>query len=408
LLYSIRQGEGLKNLVRLSSGAVYYVENGNKHVFPDGHTLSTLGPTLTGDPTLSYTNLSSDFVNTLTEGAPELIDGSAIKATNSAAIYLYDNGKRSLFSADAWVAWGRPLTYSNLSGTDLNLVTPSGKSVSQLITDGTNKYLVDSGTKRSVDSTTETAWGLSDSDFVQYTTASESKLGSGPALGKLLRDPSGTVYLLHNHQKWPIASGTDFTGLGLSWGNVQTLQSSSVNLVPSSGSTAFGPNSLIRLPSTAIVWIDSNFVKHTIPSLDAFNNFGFKWTNVRKYPAASVGGYTEVALHQLVVSSANSYYLIDLGGKHSVSSGLYSSSGYNFAATPSTPLSDKLLGAITNTKALTAFVQGSSATVYMVENGQKHPLSSPSALTSHGGSWSTITHVSASFLSTIPTGSTYN
>ena len=401
-------GGTLKTLTREPSGAINYVDAGKKHIFPDYNTFKTLGPSLTGDPSLQFTKLSSEFVGTITEGSPELLDGKIVKAADSPAIYLYDSGALWWFSANTWKAWGKKIDYGKLSSTGLSQIPAASGPAPFLLSDGASHYLVNQGSLYTYDNTVESAWGLSSVDFVQLSDAAISRLGTGANVGTLLRSPNGAVYMLRSNERVVVASLDDFNGLGLSWKNVQNLTENSLSVVPNSTSFAFAPKSLIRLPGGAIYWIDTDFQKHKIPSMDMFNGYGFSSKNVRSFDRNDVlDTYTNTSLERVIAGSASKYYLADRGQSLAISSALYGSSAYNFGSFPQVSLSDKLIGSLKQGPALTQYIQGSTSTVYMVENGQKHPISSPSSLFAHGGTWNSVTKVSDGFLSSIPTGSTY-
>ncbi|MGH7195575.1 MAG: hypothetical protein ACREGA_02235 [Candidatus Saccharimonadales bacterium] len=403
----LSSGGGLTYFIRQPNGAIYYMDSGKKHVFPDGKTFNTLGPNLSRDGTLNYANFSAEFINDIPNGGPELLDSSIVKATDSATVYLYDSGKLWTFTPDSWQDWGHKLDYSNFTSSSLTQI-PSGGTAPLLITDGsTNYYLVSGGQKHSFTTATQTEWGLNDSRFQQVSTSSLARLSSGDAVGDLIRNPAGGVYIISGGKSYPIPSMRDFHGLGLSWSNVQNVDNSTINLVPASGTYAFAPNSLIRTPNGAVSLVGKNYTTYGIPSMASFDSFGFQWKNVRNYGQNILNGYTAQTLQTLVKTSDGKYYLADKGNLLSISANAYGASEYNFANIPNSTLDATILNYVPHSGSLNQFIQGSGYTVYKVANGQKRPLPNPDTFYAQGGSWNSVSHVSDDFLNTIPKGASY-
>jgi hypothetical protein len=406
LLNILQPSGSLTSLARAPSGAIYYVDGGKKHVFPDGKTFSTLGPSVTGDSSLRYNNFSDEFISTVSDGSPMIMDGSIVKAYDAAAIYLYDQGKLWLFSPDSWRAWGKQLDYGNFMASNLTQL-PVGGNAPLLITDGTYQYLVSANHKYTVDTAMLSTWGLTTSQFQGVSASTISRVTTGGKLTNLFRLPSGAVSVVIAGKRLTVPSVSDFNGLGYQWSTVRAADDSILSIVPSDGSLAFAPGSLIRLPSGAVSWIDQDLTKHIIPSLDTFNAYGFSWSKVRNYGNSALNGYTSDTLQTLFKDGNGAYWLADLGQRHAISQTAYGASQYNFATRESSTLSSQLIAKISNGPALTNFIQGHHATVYKIVDGQKRPFSSQTSFYAQGGQWSLVTPVSDKFLATLPTGAAY-
>lgn len=403
-LKNVLSSEGaITKLARINSGAIYYVDTDGKHEFPDYNTFTSTAQSLAG--TTQLNNFSTEFVSQIPSSYPILLDGRVVKAKDSATISLHDQGELHWFSADTWKSWGKPLDYGHFDHDGLSEIPASSSPVSITVSDGSNNYLVNNGKRYRFNAPIMSEWGLSVEDFSTGPTFAVSRLGAGPNVGELIRSPSGAVYVVRGGEKVPIASMSDLNSLGYPWGSILNLQNNAIDIVPTSTSVAFGPSSVIRLQNGGIYWIDENFSAYLVPSMDIYN--AYKLGSIRQYDNNEVlDTYTVSNLSRVIDNGSGSHYLIDRGKRLAVSTSLYSPSQYDFAEMPQTVLSKMLINSIPSGKALTRFIQGSSATVYKVENGQKRAISSPASLFANGGSWSSITKVSDSFLNTIPTGST--
>lgn len=406
LIEVLNPGESLTTLARQSNGAIYHVSAGKKHLFPDGKTFNIRGPQLTGDSTLSVTNFSDEFINNLIDGSPILINGSFVKARDSATIYLYEQGKLFPFTYADWEAWGKKADYTNFLSNNLRQI-PVEAPAPVLIGDGTTRYLVANGKKYSFDSVTQTVWGIENSRYRIMSNESMQRLTEGGQMGTLVQQASGAASVIRNGKLVLIPSGKDFTGLGFSWEDVIRVNDNITRALPFDTDLAFAPGSLVRLPDGSISWIDIGFKKYIIPSMDRFNSFGFKTTDVRGAKQNVLSGYASEQLSYLLEVPVGTYYLVDRGERLAIGGTAYGSTQYNFGTKARTQISSTLLSKMRSGPALTRFIKGSSMTVYGVANGQKKPFNSQESFFANGGTWGTVTHVSDVFLSTLPTGSSY-
>ncbi|MCA9313745.1 hypothetical protein KDA08_05550, partial [Candidatus Saccharibacteria bacterium] len=333
---------------------------------------------------------------------PVLLDGSILKASDSAGIYLYDSGKRWTFSPDGWRAWGKQIDYTFTSNQISQLT--NGGLAPILVSDGSTDYIVDGGKKYTFTPNIETAWGLTGGSFQQMTIQSLAKLKTGSNMGTLIRQPNGAVYKVSSGERYGIPSIQDFNQLGYRWGWVFNLSNSAVGTVTYNGVLSFAPGSLIRLPNGGVYLIDDGLNSYGVPSIASFNNYGFKWTNVRNFGSNTLNGYTPQVLHNLIETPSNKHYIADNGRLLLVSDTAYSSSEYDFASNVKSTLTDNLISQIGVSSSLTQFIRGSGTTVYKVVNGEKRPISSQQSFYNSGGSWDQLTKVTDSFLDTLPTG----
>lgn len=404
----LKVGGGLRPLAREPNGAIYYINSSKKHGFPDWNTFSTLsGPDYAGNTTIyskqSVTNMSSDFLTSISTGAPMLLDGSIIRGS-SGTIYLFDAGKKYGFSASIYSAWGGGQDHS-FSQSLVNLI-PSGSNVSNLISSADGKrYLVDKGEKRLFSATSQTSWGLEDAMFSQ--TFSDRALANlhSANITNLITSGAG-VYYVYGGNKHGVSSLGDFNNAGFSWNNVDAVSSSTLSLLPS-GAAFFAPGSLLRNPQGTVYLVGSDFKVYGIPSLSVFNNFGFVWKNVRNLPRERIAEYNEAGILRTLVrsESTDKYYLVDNGAKHLVDSAAFSNTQYNMTGWQLSNMSEFTLSKISTGKQLTRFIRGSGPTVYYIENGKKRGITSSSKFYDLGGTWNDVIDVSEALLELIPRGS---
>ncbi len=401
----LSSGNSVTAFAHASNGAIYYVNSSKKHLFPDYTTFTTTGPGLTEGGSLSFNSFSDYLLRNISESYPILLEGSVLKAKNKDAIYLYTNSEIRPFSYSTWKAWGKPLDYSGLSTSSVSGLTVSSSSVPALADDGSNKYLIDGGRKIKLSSSVQSEWGLDNTDFSTLTASSLARINNGPNADTVIGNKSGAVYMVKNGEKLAIPSSEDFTGLGYKWSQVLRLGNSSLNLIPTSSTLALKPGSLILQPTRAVSWIDNNFTRHQIPSLEVFNAYGFKWRDVRSFSANSLDDYTNTDLQLLFNRSNGDHFLADRGKSVSISTDAYGASQFDLSGMPQITLGNKLISSLAIGDPLTRFIKGDSAVVYKVENGQKRPIGSPATLFAEGGSWNAVVKVSDGFLDSIPTGS---
>jgi|GEM_PF-898838 len=405
------KGDALTKLVRNPDGTISLMEDNKSRIFPDSETYRNLsGSDYTGNisiySTQALTNMSAYYSSTKEDGAPMLLSGKFLKASSSSTIYLYEDGQLYSFDGSSYKAWGRKLDYT-FPGTTLSKLESSNKQVPVLIkSTSNNKYIADSGRKFNLSSDAQNSWGFEDDDFVEFSDRSLARLIAKPAPTLITSDGGKGVYKLINGKHRIIASSKDFSGLGYSWGSVENVTHYTKSLTKE-GSPLFKPGTLIRETNGAVHLINSETGILTVPSTAAFNRFGFKWGNVLYLNSTlNLSDYTKLPLRPILKqSSDNSFFIIEQGLRHKVSSSLAQAAYYNLEAKPYSDTSQKAIDSIRKGKDLTKFLQGPGPTVYMISNGTKRPFSSSSSFYSHGGSWDKVIKVSNEFLAELPTGS---
>lgn len=407
MAYLLKKGENLAPVVRKSNGAIYALENNKKRLIPDGETYKTLsGPNASGSVQVysaqAKTNMSDSYINAKVDGAPLLLDGKFIKASSGSAIYIYDNNKKYPFTPETYQSWGRKLDYTFSSAAITSIIT--GNAASEFVKTGTSNFLIHNSAKSLFSASTQSSWGLIDSDFMTMSERTLSRLNNGGAAPTLVKGTGPAVYHISGGKKHIIPTMGDFTRLGFSWDNVKNISNGSLSGI-SNGQTLFAPGTLVRLPDGTVYLIDANFIAHGISSEEMFKRFGFDWKLVRNLSSNGMAGYSITPLYSKVMDdSTNKHYLVEGGVYHYIDSVAMASDQYNLASAPTTTIDPAVLQRIKPGRQMTRFVKSSSPTVYYIENGQKRPFSSQSSFYSMGGSWDKVTVVASYFLDEITTG----
>ncbi len=406
LLNILRSGDTMSVFARQPNGAIYYVDSMKKHIFLDYKTFSNVGPSLSSNGQLNFSNLSNEFMNRLNDSSPMLIDGSFVKAYGQATVYLYDKGLLRPLSYNNWMSWGARLDYDNINPVSLSQIT-NGTIAPTIITDGTARYLVSSGKKYIFDANTQSSWGLADNQFNLVSSQALDRLTAGDHVKLLIRLFDGSVYKVSDGSRTAIPSLNDFNGFGYLWADVLNVDISVQSVLPNSGMLAFSPGSLIRLPDGSVSWVDNNNTRWTFPSADSFNNFGLNWGDIRNFDLHSLDNYITQSLQQLIQAPDGAIYLAEKGHLLTVDPQAYGATQYSFSGWVKSRLSSSLISKVPIGPHLSQFIQGSSATIYKVIDGKKCAARSPGSFIAAGGDWNTITKVSDGFLAKLQNGDTF-
>lgn len=389
-------GDVVTNLARRPGGGIYLVDSAKKRPFPDLTTFSTLGsPPYSTRP---LTNFADEFIDTLAEGAPMLLDGSIVKASDGFAIFVYDSNKLYLFSPGSYDSWAKSVDY----GFAMSNLTQLSIADAPVLVSGSDstKYLIDAGMKKRFTATSQTAWGVVDSRFSGVADRTLSRFTTGD-VATLVKSSGPAVYLVKNGKRNPFPTADDFSAYGFSWSSVDRVSDNNVN-IPADGLVALGPGVLIRIPAGSVYLIDDNFVKLGITSLDMFNRYGFNWNRVRNVDPNYLNGFTGSDLTYLLKDGSATYF-VDNGRRYQTTDQLLTDFGIKDL--PSISMSSIGLTKIPSGGLLTKFVRGSGPTVYMMSSGQKRGFTSVESFLANGGNWNSVITMTDSFLNSVPTGS---
>lgn len=407
--FLLQSGNPLRGVVRKPNGAIYLVQANKKRGFPDSETYSTLsGPNVSGNNQVysqqSLTNMSSDYIDAKSDGAPMLLDGKIFAVSGIPGIYLYDSNYKLGFSAASYAAWGGKYNYV-FSQAAANQITP-GSSAPILIQDGSgNKFAVSRGKKHPMTSQTSTQWGLDDEDFSVVSSRALSRLSTSKQLGQVVTDNRPGVFFVEEGEKHGIPSLSDFSRLGLSWTNVVEVSSDLLKRLPR-GADLYAPGSLVRTPNGAVFMIDDDYIAYGVPSSFMFEAFGMSWKRVINVTSVGLQGYTTPLLQQFVRDeTSGKYYIVDKGAKREITTTQMAAGQYNLNSSNAVILDSRALSFVPTGSSMTRFIRGSGPTVFYIENGQRRPIASEASFFANGGQWQNVRNVSDTYMQTIPRGS---
>ena len=391
----IASAGSMTDLVRRPDGAIFLLESGKKRAFPDYETFSSLGSPAYSSRT--YNNLSSVYISRIPDGTPMLLDGKYVKAVESPAIYLYDQGSLLLFNPETYQAWGGRLDYVFNQSALTGLTVTEAPLLAKTATG--SKMMMAFGAKKIFDGPTLTAYAYGDDEFTLISDRAATRQANSAA--RIVVQGTGPgVYLVSGGKKLPFTSPDDLFASGFNWGSIDRVQNTIIDNLPI-GPAAIGVGSLIRLPTGQVSVIDEGGKAYIIDNLQQFNALGLNWGSVRNVSAGGLNGYTYAGMSQIVAAGGKTY-LLDRGWAYETTSQYIVAFG--IPTESALPVSQALINKYPKGR-FTLFARSSeSPTVYKLENGLKRPISSPTSLFANGGNWSDIMILSNYYLGTIPTG----
>lgn len=454
---TLSSGGTVTNLLRdPSTGDVFYLDSsGAKHRFLSCDQMALLGMSC-GD---AKNLLSAQLTKFPTGGEMT----SFVKSASSATVYYLDGGAKRPISTWATLAslYGQQAPYI-LTVTDARMASyPAGKPLLQvgaLVKSASNPqiYMIDgTASKIPVSSfTTASEIGVngwttqSDADLANYATAPSAlsvvlRCGSGGFVGgsgavTAIADPaasglpvtnvsdltcaalpkrsgsisgglfvksstSATLYYVTGGAKRPIDEWSTVAALnGLQAPTIVTMTQASLDTIRT-GSRILGPGTLVKSPTAAQIYmIDGTAKKIPISSFDITSEMGVNGYSVIA-DSALLGSYATTGSPLTnVVACGSTYYFGAQGG-------LWKMSSPNGNGVPSTPLDPVTCSAlpVASAAATPAFLikTSSDATVYVLDNGSRRPVSSwATAVSLNGGASPVIAIVGSYSMSTIPLG----
>ncbi len=208
------------------TGAVYALENGQKRLVPNWDAFVGLGLKIA-----QLLPISSYTASQIPDGAYKLADGNTFEY--SSGIWVV-NGQQKLHmpSWDYYGYFGFN-SGSRISGQSNLGTTYSGTAeLSVLVKNSAgSKYVMQNGTRLSIDANTLSAWGIADGSFLQLSDNILSRL---PVVGSLKNFVynNGGLYYGNGGQKHHIASYPSYQNLGGNPNNTPTVASDFLNASP--------------------------------------------------------------------------------------------------------------------------------------------------------------------------------
>jgi hypothetical protein len=391
-------GPNMTNVMKLKAAGTYGISGGTKKESFDSTALTQSGFTA-GSNTLSDSSL--DY---LPYGSPLLRDN--VKVTNSGdgsvgvyssnSLYVLPTGLKNLATFNV-------LPSGTLHSQSLAFLTKT--SLTGLETDGvTNYMLVDKG-KATISNAAD--WS------VTFQTLPSGLLGSLAAAGTYSQSTfykasqgSASVYNVRAIKKYPVASWTDLELLAASNNPaVVGIPGYYLDLL-TTGTVQFGPTRLIKSSGSKTVYmIDGQLSKRTLGTFAPITGAGLS-TQVVTVPDSTLNAHTTL--------SGNASQLINCGGTDYIATGgslktidntiatRYGFTSGRFVSYDSLTCSDlHKQGAF-----MATFLRATDAkTIFYIDSGVKHPVSSMSEYATLGGSSSNTVVVESPLLAEVPTGS---
>ncbi len=275
---------------------------------------------------------------------------------------LWGNVDRLPDSTLASVAEARPLLDGKADG---NLIKGSGPAV----------YVMQAGTRRHVmDPATMTACGYGwdavhdVSDGVLSALAKGTQLAGVPCPhvipphGVLVQGSGPSVYFVSKALKRHVPNGLTFEAMELLWAEVDSLPDSTLEWLPAGDPLldAEADGSLLKGSGPA-VYVMAGGTRRHVASPSVFNACGYKWDAVREVPDDRISALT---------------------------------AGVPLTAAPC-PLFLPPDGSL---------IQGTLASVYVMDAGLKRHVAGPSIMTACGYAWGNVNKIASSSIAAIPSG----
>jgi hypothetical protein len=268
--------------------------------------------------------------------------------------------------------------------------------------DGT-VYLIDDGGRWPMTGRGFVGWGFSWGS-VGALSAEQEALPVKATITHLALAGDGTVYVMDRGKKRMVTSPRAFERARLNWGDLSRVSDTILNKI------AHGlPMHELVMPTNGdgTVYVATEGALYPIGG-DAFNNsWRYNFNEVGKVPGyvtANLAMAPEYSRLALPARGDGTVFLVDRGIGYPVSGPV--ASAWRLDLSKIRTINAALLDEKGAGGRLGTLVkqEGGDGTIYLVENGQKLPISS-SAWKSRGYNFSNVQTMSASLLSTLPTGS---
>jgi hypothetical protein len=162
---------------------------------------------------------------------------------------------------------------------------------------------------------------------------------------------------------------------------------------------------LVKKDNEPTVYLVNQNQKFPIPNPEAFNNWGFRWKDVKIDNATVDALPTGPFLNRLAKGSSPQVYLMDRGRKNPIPNpDIFVNWGFRWQDIVT--LSDAFINSRPTGPTLKRIAKGSSPQVYLMDQGQKKPIPDQATFTRWGFRWQDLVVVSDSFLSYYPLGKT--
>jgi len=311
---------------------------------------------------------------------PQYFSYKLYKTNSSHTVYLIDlkqNKKFAFPSLELFNNWG--LSWSRLeivSESVLNSV-PDGGIITNLAKGSiATVYLMDQGKKKPLpDMNTFNAWGFKTADIRTYSDDLISSISSGSNVTNLAKGSIATVYLMDQGKKKPLPDMNTFNAWGFKTADIRTysddlIANNKLTNSPSSGPTV----TKLAKGSIATVYLMDQGKKKPLPDMNTFNAWGFKTADIRTYSDTLINSIsTGSNVTDLAKGSSATVYLMDQGKKRAFSDAdTFNAWGYSWNDIRT--YSDTLINSIPSGSSMSRLIKGSTAAVYRLDPVKKKRL----------------------------------
>lgn len=411
-VYTVPTGQNLSNYIQVPDGTLFKVASAQKNLIFDFQTYQNL------NPNGYFTPVSGNTASLVASGNPYANYPVFLKSTNSSTVYYYNNGNYYSFpSMNVFGCWGVGSNANSPLRTVTSIYLPTTinavSNLGCLYNDGqSTSYLLNSSNKYSIPaqySITTTALPANAAAYVNTLP-----FASGALKQAVRGTTQSTVWYIQNGARIAVPSMSNFTLLGLG-AQLDILTDGAVNSLPVTTGVKLGTGQVVKTPDSSSVYVISGNSRLAIASPDDFNALHFDWNNIETYTSSTLDTgylYNNVVLNRYFYNSPNTTtYLLDAKGCFTMSSSALTSYGQDqntIQSNQSYQASTIPYVNFSNCKPISTYVKSANqSTVYWVDGGQRHPVSSWNKLVSLSGTSSpNIITLSDSTLSTLPVGTT--
>lgn len=414
-IFAMKSGGTLSNFISSPYGSLFRIESDKKRIYFEYSTY------ISANPSDKVTPLSYYLADNIPSGQPITSRAVMIKQKTGETVRLYQNSTYySIPNYETLSCWGFDASgYSvptyRLPQNDYAESTVDSDSLSCAVSISTEDQLLTKTSRAILPGAISTSTKTLNSDL---TALAERLPQKSRELYQYVKQPnSAAVWYINGSNREVIPSYMSFTLLGLNNTTIDTVNSSFL-LSFSNAGIKLADGQLVKTPSSAAVYVISGNQRILYDSIYAFEAYKNKWTDIATLSDSDLNA--KYAFNGGVVSTVltnktnDSVYIINSNKCYTVGtetlnhmgltvSDLKTAQNYEHTAFPNINLSNCSSSA-------TEFVKlPNSNLVYWLQSGEKHPLTTYSAMLSKSSGISpTVMTVDSSILSLIPTGDSYS
>jgi hypothetical protein len=385
-------GPAMGPMLGTTAGSRYYVTQGTTREVLDDQSQTAAG--LPG----GYNVLTEDAVSGLAVGQPIIRDGAFASIRGASGSYYLGNAAKYSVSSSVASTTGAGVRVSgSLNPSSLARIPSASTAFTGVV------QIAGSSAKSVLNTTGRLDWQAASSASLQGVVVPQSLLDSYPSQGTIVGGSmvktasSGTVYIVQDTRLLPVGAWESLVALaGGGTPDIKIVPDPVVAAIPA-GPVALTSNTLARSPDNATVFLVNGVTNKIAMSNFAFateagmSTFSFTTQDrLDAYPVAST-------LLGFGLTCGTTNYVAAGGAVHKVDSTLQSLYPFTFVNLDTYTCQLLKVGV-----AATKFIRTPSGSLFYLQGGQKHPLTSMAAYASlGGGGWLDVVDL---FANQIPTG----